>query len=94
MVDFANRLKKLRLQNKLSQSQLADRLGLTKSIVSAYENNVRMPSYEVLISISTIFKVSTDFLLGVDNGSSIDISGLSDEESRAIKNLIKAMKNN
>ena len=93
MVDFGNRLKKLRLQNNLSQAQLADRLGLTKSVISAYENSVRMPSYEVLISISRIFKVTTDFLLGVETNSAVDLSGLTAEEVRAVKNLINAIKN-
>ena len=93
MVNFGKRLKKLRLQNNLSQAQLADRLGLTKSVISAYENSVRMPSYEVLISISRIFKVTTDYLLGVENKVTLDLSGLTAEEIASIKKLIKAIKN-
>lgn len=93
MVNFGKRLKKLRLQNNLSQAQLADRLGLTKSVISAYENSVRMPSYEVLISISRIFNVTTDYLLGVENKITLDLSGLTVDEIASIKKLIKAIKN-
>lgn len=92
MVDFGNRLKTLRTQNYLTQEQLAHRLGLTKSVISAYETGSRMPSYDILIAISRIFKVTTDYLLGVERKNEIDLSGLTDEEKSALLNLIKAMK--
>ena len=91
MVDFGNRVKTLRLQNNMTQATLAQKLGLTKSVISAYETGLRMPSYDVLIAISRIFKVSTDFLLGVEKKNDLDLSGLTDEEVKAIKNLIKSM---
>ena len=92
MVDFGNRIKTLRLQNNLTQEQLASRLSLTKSVVSAYETGLRMPSYDTLISISRIFKVTTDYLLGLERKQEIDLSGLTEEEINALLNLIKAMK--
>lgn len=91
MVDFGNRVKTLRLQNNMTQATLAQKLGLTKSVISAYETGLRMPSYDILLAIARIFKVSTDFLLGVERKSEIDLSGLTDEEVIAIKNLIKSM---
>lgn len=92
MVDFGNTLKSLRLRSDMTQEQLALRLGLTKSVISAYETGLRMPSYEVLISISRIFKVSTDYLLGLERKQEIDLSGLTEEEIQALLNLIQAMK--
>ena len=92
MVDFGNRIKTLRLQNNLTQEQLASRLNLTKSVISAYETGLRMPSYETLISISRVFKVTTDYLLGLERKKEIDLSGLTEEEINALLNLIKAMK--
>ena len=62
MVDFGNTLKTLRLYNKMTQAQLAQKLGLTKSVISAYENGLRLPSYDILIYIAKIFKVTTDYL--------------------------------
>lgn len=94
MVDFGNRLKKLRLQNEYTQEQLAKRLDLTKSVISAYETGLRLPSYSTLLSISDIFKVSTDYLLGKhENKQILDLSGLTEEEISALKLLVKAMKN-
>ena len=93
MVDFGNTLKTLRLRENMTQAQLAQKLGLTKSVISEYETGLRLPSYDVLIHISKIFKVSTDYLLGVESQQGIDLSGISEEEVTALKNLIKAMRN-
>ncbi|MCH5272683.1 MAG: helix-turn-helix transcriptional regulator [Lachnospiraceae bacterium] len=92
MVDFGYTLRALRLREKITQSQLAERLGLTKSVISAYETGLRMPSYDVLIHIARIFKVSTDYLLGVEVKREIDLSGLTSDEVDALLKLIQAMK--
>lgn len=94
MVDFGNTLKTLRLKKNMTQAQLAQKLGLTKSVISAYETGLRMPSYDILIHISQIFHVSTDYLLGVEQKQQIDLSGISQEEVDALLHLIKAMKRN
>lgn len=92
MVDFGNRVKTLRKKNNYTQSQLAERLGVTKSVISAYETGLRMPSYDILISLARVFKVSTDFLLGVEQKEGIDLSGLTEAEINAILDLIKVMR--
>ena len=92
MVDFGNTLKTLRLHEEMTQAQLSQKLGLTKSVISAYETGLRLPSYDVLIHIAQIFKVSTDYLLGVEQKDSLDLSGLTQNEKSALWALIKAMK--
>jgi transcriptional regulator with XRE-family HTH domain len=57
-------LKTLRLQANLSQSELAQRLGISRSAVSSYENGTREPNYNVLLKVAAFFNVSTDYLLG------------------------------
>ncbi len=94
MVDFGNRLKTLRLKENMTQQQLARKLGLTKSVISAYETGLRQPSYDVLIHIAKIYDVSTDYLLGIENKKGLDLSGLSQEETEALLNLIRIMKKN
>ena len=78
LVDFGNKLKSLRTSKHLSQEKLAQRLGITKSMVSAYETSMRMPSYEVLIRIARFFNVSIDYLLGIKENESISVTGLTE----------------
>lgn len=92
MVDFGNILKTLRLRKNMTQAQLAQKLGLTKSVISAYETGLRLPSYDILIHIAQIYNVSTDYLLGLNRKQEIDLSGLSQEEIDALLNLIKVMR--
>lgn len=73
----------------MTQAQLSQKLDLTKSVISAYETGLRLPSYDVL---AQIFNVSTDYLLGLEHPQEIDLSGLSTEEVSALLNLIKVMK--
>ena len=94
MTDFGNRLKNLRLRKRMTQSDLAERLGVTKSVISAYETGLRMPSYDILIKISRIFRVTTDYLLGLESKQEIDVSGLTEDEIHALTNLVKAMQRN
>lgn len=94
MINFGIVLRKLRLKKSMTQAQLAQKLGLTKSVISAYETELRMPSYDVLIHIAKIFNVSTDYLLGLEHAHRLDLSGLSKDEIVALSNLIKAMKQN
>lgn len=93
MVDFGNTLKKLRLQEGLTQQQLADRLGITKSVVSYYELQERYPSPEVLTKLASVFHVSTDYLLGLDRSEMIDLSGLDEEDIITVKRLVTSLRN-
>ena len=73
MVEFGAKLKKLRTEEGLTQQQLGDLLGVSKSVVSYYEVNERVPSPDTLVKISKVFHVSTDYLLSLDNGRTINI---------------------
>lgn len=91
MVDIGDRIKNLRMERKMTQAEFAERLGVTKSSVSSYENGSRLPSYDVLLKMARIFKVSTDVLLGHGdkNHAALDITGLTGEQVIALKDLIE-----
>lgn len=61
---FADRLRQLRIKKDISQSKLADMLGLTQQAVGRWEKNKATPDYETLKKLSLFFYVSTDYLLG------------------------------
>ena len=91
MLEFKTILKKLRMQKSLTQEQLAKRLWVTKSIVSAYELGTRFPSLDVLIKLSYTFNVSTDYLLGINRKRVLDVSKLNDGQIALINNLISEL---
>ncbi len=63
---FAQRLKSLRKEIGLSQEALAKKLNLYKSTIAKYETEKISPSIEMLIIFAKFFKVSTDYLLGLE----------------------------
>ena len=88
MVDLGTRIKDLRKARKMTQAEFASRLGVTKSAVSSYENGTRLPSYDVLIKIARIFRVSTDNLLGYSSKSVIDVTGLTQKQINTIQDVV------
>ena len=90
--DFGLRLKKLRINKKLSQTALGELVGVSKSVISSYENEVHLPPYYVLISMAGVFGVITDYLLGVSGNRSISVDGLTDEQVDAVAAIVRELK--
>ena len=93
---LAYKLKKLRLIYGLSQKQVAEKLGMSPSIVSAYETGERTPSLDILLAISYLYNCKTDYLLRKQQDTPklrIDTNGLNEEQIRAINKLIETIKN-
>ena len=63
---FSNNFKELRKLQELTQEQVAEMLGVTSQAISKWECGTSYPDIEMLPIIANIFKVSTDYLLGVD----------------------------
>ena len=64
---LGDRIREYRKINKLTQKQLSSQLGLTPKMVSFYECNERIPPIDIIIKLSEIFSVSTDYLLGLED---------------------------
>lgn len=88
MILIGQRIKELRNKSRLTQTQLASKVGVTKSTIAAYENDTRMPSYNVLIKLSDVFKISIDSLLLNRTNQIIDVSGLNTEQIDTIEVII------
>ena len=89
----ADRIKGLREQRGLTQTELAKLLGITRSSVNAWEMGISIPSTQYIVELSLIFKVSTDYLLGVDKSASIDVSGLDEKDIEVVHNLVEHLRN-
>jgi transcriptional regulator with XRE-family HTH domain len=63
-MDIGNKITQLRKQNSLSQSELAKKLGISRTIVGNYERNENTPSVDVILKMAKLFNVSVDYILG------------------------------
>lgn len=64
---FKSNLKLLRLEKGLGQVELAEKLGVSKGIISLWENGLREPNMTSLISIAKFFGISIDYLVGLED---------------------------
>ncbi len=85
---FGDKLRALRMEKKLTQNDLAARLGIVGASVSSYEKSKQYPSVEVLIQLCQIFDVSADYLLGLSDDKNFNISTLTDEQLQIVLRLI------
>lgn len=88
MVEFGERLRRLRKERNLTQKQLATKIGVKNSVISFYEVGDRMPSPEVLKKLACVLHTSCDYLLGVEKKETVDISELDEEEKQIVRALI------
>ena len=64
MEEYSVRIRKLRREQDLTQQQLADKLGVSKSAVSMYERGERRPNFEVADSLAAYFDCSIGYISG------------------------------
>lgn len=88
MFDFGLRLKQLRTSHNLSQEYLAKKINKSPSVVSGYENNVKTPPLDVLISLAMIYNVSLDYLVGIEKKDMISIENLTETQKRLVNSLL------
>lgn len=93
---MAERLIELREKNRLSQSAVAKRLGVTPALISAYEKTERNPSIQKLVALADVYHSSTDYILGrsvTDSRSKIiEVQDLTEEQILVLRELIEVMR--
>ncbi len=68
--EFKNNLKFLRQERGLGQVELANKLGVSKGIISLWENGLREPNLASLVTIAQFFHVTLDELVGMEETGS------------------------
>ena len=71
---FADKLKKLRLENNMTQQNVADRIKVARTTITGYETKGRQPSHEKLTALAGLFHVSVDYLLDKDDIIQLSVS--------------------
>ena len=87
---LGNQIKSLRKARRITQTELAAQVGVTKQSVSNWENDNIQPSIDMLCKIAKYFGCTTDYLLELDNSSYvIETKHLTDSQTQNIIALIK-----
>ncbi len=63
-LDIGGRIKKIRLRNKMTQAEFGAVLGKSPSTIYAYERNIIIPPFRVLVEISRLFNTDIDYITG------------------------------
>ena len=85
----SERIKNLRMSNDMTQTDLAKKLNITRSSVNAREMGISTPSTTYIIALAQLFHVSTDYLLGLSDNVTLDISHLNEREIQLVYELIQ-----
>ena len=83
----ADRIKALREARGWTQAELARRMNMTRNGINSWEQGLSMPSSPSLVDLARLFSVSTDYLLGVENYSAVNVTGLNEEDVALLAQL-------
>ena len=95
-INFAKTIKMLRNRKNLTQTDLANLLGVTKSAISAYENGDRQPSHDAIVKMANYFNVTIDYIYGerkMPGGAFLDVTYVSEANRLILLQLIRALEN-
>lgn len=91
-LSMGEKIKDLREKSGMTQMELADKLGLSKSVISAYEKGIRNPSYKILPLLAQTFNVTELYFFEKgewhNQAVTVDISDLNKEQQRIVKSLV------
>lgn len=73
---LGQRIYEMRTHFGWSQVELSRRLSVSKQTVSNWENDNIQPSIEMLVRLSKIFGVTTDYMLGLEDTPRLNVEGL------------------
>ncbi len=89
-----DRIKMLRVKTSLTQSDLAKKLGVTRSCVNAWELGTTMPTIASAAKLAEIFDVSLDYLFDMSKTKTVSVDGLTDSEIMSVLNIIECYRKN
>ena len=83
----ADRIKALREARGWTQAELARKMNMTRNGINSWEQGLSMPSPHSLVDLARLFSVSTDYLLGVENYSAVNVTGLNEADVALLAQL-------
>ena len=90
----ADRIKALREARGWTQAELARKMNMTRNGINSWEQGLSMPSPPSLVELSQLFSVSTDYLLGVEKHSTVNVTGLNETDVALLAQLVDRLREN
>lgn len=90
--DFGVRLKELREKKHLSQTEAGKKLDVTRSTISAYENNTKTPSLEVFVNMAVLYNSSLDYIMGFENRTHLFLDDLTESQQQTVLDIVERLK--
>ena len=89
LFQLGGKIKILRDQLNMTQTELAKKLGLKRASVNSWEMGLSVPSTPMIVELSKLLNIPTDYLLGMEMNATIRVNGLSDDEVLLLIRIIK-----
>lgn len=88
-VDIGDRLRDIRKDNKFTQAELGELIGTSRATINSWEMGIALPSTQFIIRLARLYRVSTDYLLGLETSELVDITHLKKSDKEIIYGLLK-----
>ena len=92
VLNIADRIKYLRERYSITQTDLAKKLGVSRSAVNLWEMSISSPSLTNIVEMSKIFAVNVDYLINITDKITIDITDLKPDEREAVMKIVECLK--
>lgn len=92
--ELSVKLKEKRQELGLSRKVVSEIIGISASTLADYENGYGEPSLKSLMKLASLYKCSTDFLLGIEKKppeKTLDVTGLTENQIKALEHLVEVM---
>ena len=91
---IGERIRQLREQRNMSQAEFARRLNVTRATASAWEQGVNLPTAGYRLDMARLFRVSSDYLLGLSSANTLSLGGLTPQELNLVYELVNYIEQN
>lgn len=92
LYELCERIAQLRWQSRITQAELAKRLGVTRSAVNSWEMGLSIPQLKHVIEMAKIFNTTVDGMLSTSEQVVVNITELSEKERQVIFNMVDCLK--
>lgn len=92
--ELSVKLKEKRQELSLSRKVVSEIIGISASTLADYENGYGEPSLKSLMKLASLYKCSTDFLLGIEKKppeKTLDVTGLTEKQIKVLEQLVEVM---